>query len=246
MSNLLRHKLSAWLDKELDRLQNGSKSEQQRYRNAMFAITKVLANPLNADFSKNLPQNFKAVDVLQQYRLFFRIESDSVIGDQVVFFVWINDEETIHRTGKPDDCYQVFRDMLFRGDVETYQPDPPTKGNYQRHDKWGSNFVYLSYNKTIQSQPPTHQYSDASLSLSKVTAQDYNVQSVSVSHEDEGLASLLLVELCADADTCKIVLTHELFTGSENVSKSRYLLTKFDFKIVDVIDDVEIWKRYSK
>jgi hypothetical protein len=59
----------------------------------MSAVAKVLFNPRNTDFNKDLPRNFKAVDVLQQYRLFFRIENDSVVGDQVIFFVWINNEE---------------------------------------------------------------------------------------------------------------------------------------------------------
>lgn len=243
MSSLLRRKFSAWLEQELDRLENGNKAEQQRYRNTMSAVAKVLSNPLNTDFNKDLPRNFKAVDVLQQYRLFFRIENDSVVGDQVVFFVWINNEDSIHRTGKPDDCYQVFREMLDRGEVETYSPDPKTTGSYKRHDNWGNDYVYLSYRKTISSQPPVQQYADASLSLNKITANEYNLQSVSVSHEDEGLATLLLTELCTDTDTAKITLTHELFTGSENASKSRYLLSKFDFKITEIIDDVEVWQR---
>ena len=243
MSNPLRHKLSAWLDTEFDRLETGTKTEQQRYRNAMSAIAKVLSNPINSDFNKDLPQNFKSVDVLQQYRLFFRIENDSVVGDQVVFFVWINDESSIHRSGKPGDCYQIFREMLSRGEVENYQPDPVTNDSYFRHDDWGSDFIYLSYKKTILSHPPRQQFADASLSLNKMTAQEYGIQSVTVSHEDEGLASCLLAKLCAEADAVKITLTHELFTKSENASKSRYLLTKFDFKITDVIDDVEIWQR---
>ncbi len=243
MSSLLRHKLSAWLDAEFDRLESGTSAEMQRYRNAMSAIAKVLSNPLNTDFNKDLPLNFKAVDVLQQYRLFFRIENDSVIGDQVVFFVWINDENSIHRSGKADDCYQIFREMLSKNEIEKYQPDPITSGAYLRHDNWGNEFIYISYKNTVLSVPPRLQYADSHLSLNKVTEQEYVIQSVTVSNEDQGLASKLLEQLCADADTANITLTHELFTGSENTNKSRYLLTKFNFIITDIIDDVEIWQR---
>jgi hypothetical protein len=130
-----------------------------------------------------------------------------------------------------------------RGEVESYKPDPTTSSAYNRHDSWGSNFIYLSYKKIIQSQPPSQQYADASLSLSKVTVKEYDIKAVTVSHEDEGLASELLSNLCSDAEINKITLTHELFTGSENTSKSRYLLTKFDFKIIAVSDDLETWKR---
>lgn len=209
----------------------------------MTAISKVLADPLNSDFSKNLPSNYKAVDVLQQYRLFFRIESDPYTGGQVIFFVWINDESSIHRTGKPDDCYEIFRKMVERGEIESYQPDPPIQDGYRRYDDWGDSHIYLSYEKTILSQPPQHQHADTSLVLSKVTAQDYLIQHISVSHEGQGLASALLSELCADADKAKVSLNYELFSGSENANKSRHLLAKFYFRVTDTIDDIEVWTR---
>ena len=41
-----------------------------------------MANPLNPEFSKDLPDNYKAVDVLQQFRLFFKLHdiSDVAVG----------------------------------------------------------------------------------------------------------------------------------------------------------------------
>ena len=206
----------------------------------MTSIAKVISNPLNIDFNKDLPENYKAVDVLQQYRLFFKLVTDPVVLDQVVFFVWINDETSIHRSGKSDDCYEIFREMLANGQVETYQPDPILNDNYERHSSWGDEFIYLSFKRSISDGPL--QVADGHLLLSRTKDQEYFIQAISVSHEDVGLASALLENLCKDAAQFKIVLTHELFTRSEHVEKSRHLLKKFSFKMIEFIDDIEIWQ----
>jgi hypothetical protein len=240
MSKIYRHKYSAWLNLELDRLEFGQKHERQRYNNSMSAIAKVISNPLNPDFNKDLPENYKAVDVLQQYRLFFKMVTDPTIGDQVVYFVWINDETSIHRSGKSDDCYQIFREMLDRGQVEAYQPDPVLNDSYKRHSSWGDEFIYLSFKRSISSGPL--QVADGHLLLSRTKDQEYFIQAISVSHEDLGLASALLENVCKDAAQFKIALKHELFIRSEHVDKSRHLLKKFGFKMTEFIDDVEIWQ----
>ena len=64
-------KLSPSLKTELTRLKTGTAPERQRYLNALSAMNKVMSDPLHADFRKDLPGNYKAVDGLQQYRLFF-------------------------------------------------------------------------------------------------------------------------------------------------------------------------------
>jgi hypothetical protein len=244
MSSLLRHKLSEWLQAELDRLETGNNKERQRYRNAISAIIKVQSNPLNPDFNKDLPLNYKAVDVLQQYRLFFRIEDDPVVGDRVIFFVWINGEDSLHRSGESDDCYQVFRQMISRGEVEIYQPDPEIRDAYKRHNDWGSDVVYISFQKTEASYSKLGSFfADATLSLSKMTSQEYFIHSISVSIEDQGLATCLMENLCEDADRENISLIHELFLMGSNVEKTRYLLRKFGFRDADKIDDIEVWVR---
>ena len=155
MRSLPPYKISSWLSSELDRLEGGNESEKQRYRNIETAIAKVLSDPLNVIFKKNLPLNYKAVDVLQQY-------------------------------------------------------------------------------------------ADATLCLNKMSTGEYGIQSISVSHENEGLATRLLTSLSRDAEQGRVVLVHELFIHSEHAIKSRHLLEKFHFKVIDCIDDVEIWRRMPR
>lgn len=243
MPNVYPHNFSSWLKNEFDRLESGNTAEKQRLRNAYNAIAKVLSNPLNTDFNKDLPGNYKAVDVLQQYRLFFRLEVDHLLKNQVVFFVWINDEESLHRTGKPDDCYKVFREMVAKSEVEVYQPDPSHTDQYLQHGSWGSDYIYISYSKTVLSTPPENLFANTGLHLSKISEKEYNLQAISVSTENKGLASSLLQKLCLEADKAKIRLAHELFIKSENAEKSRHLLKKNQFTLIELIDDIEIWQR---
>lgn len=64
---------SNFVETELEKLRRGNTVERQRYRNAMTTIERVMSNLLNSDFSKVLPDNFKATDVLQQYRIFLKL-----------------------------------------------------------------------------------------------------------------------------------------------------------------------------
>lgn len=48
-----------------------------------------------------------------RYRLFFKFFS----ATKELFFVWLNDETTLRKSGAKTDCYAVFRRMLERGDI---------------------------------------------------------------------------------------------------------------------------------
>ena len=50
-----------------------------------------MSNPIHPEFRNDLPESYKAADVLQQYRLFSKI-SPTAQADaaEVVYFVWIN------------------------------------------------------------------------------------------------------------------------------------------------------------
>ncbi len=235
-----RRELASSLRAELKKLAAGNKAEQQRCRNAQDAILKVLADPLNREFSKALPDGYKAVDVLQQYRLFFKIIDDSLVEDPVVFFVWINSEDSLHRTGKADDCYDVFRAMVGRGEIETYQPVTEPERRYKLHGTWKEPVVYVSYKRTT---PGSAERADSHLHLNQVTAKEYRIEAITVSAEDCDLASELLDRLCADADVAGVTLTHELFMNATNADKSRHLLKKFDFSNSETLEDVELWVR---
>lgn len=219
------------------------RAEQQRYHNAVDAMLKVMADPISREFSKNLPDGYKAVDVLQQYRLFFKVIDDALTEESVVHFVWINAEDSVHRTGKPDDCYEVFRKMIERGAVEAYQPPQEPRLRYALHGAWTAAVVYASYTQTSSHGV---ERADGHLHLSQVSAKEYRIVSISVSTEDAGLATALLGRVCQDADIAGITLTHDLFLKAPSAEKSGHLLAKFDFALGERVDDLELWMRAPK
>lgn len=48
----------------------------------------------------------------QRYRLFYRFSSK----EKVIVYAWVNDEETLRKSGSKTDPYRVFRAMLEAGD----------------------------------------------------------------------------------------------------------------------------------
>ncbi|WP_419805676.1 type II toxin-antitoxin system YhaV family toxin [Terriglobus sp.] len=48
----------------------------------------------------------------ERYRLFFRFSTEQ----KVIVYAWVNDEQTLHKSGSKTDPYQVFRAMLESGD----------------------------------------------------------------------------------------------------------------------------------
>jgi hypothetical protein len=208
----------------------------------LVTLNRVMSNPIHPEFRKDLPESYKAADVLQQYRLFFRIiPAEKPDAPEVVYFVWINNEESIHRSGKPDDCYTVFARMVERGEIETYLPDAePASEGFKRTEGWGTEYVYVTYWRRIVA---AEQRADSHLVLNQITTGNYLLQYITVSHENAGLAQCLLKRLCEDADRNRIVLTFELGISESHSTKSRHILAKFDFKLDETVDDTEIWTR---
>lgn len=235
---------SNFVETELEKLRRGNTVEKQRYRNAMTTIERVMSNPLNRDFSKVLPDNFKAADVLQQYRIFFKIINNPMSnGIDVVYFAWMNDEESIHQQGSSTDAYAVFRDNLANGLIQIYQPPlPQLAPSYKRFDPWTEPTVYVALQR--QTVPPAPQLgSYSTLFLSQVMANDFRIDSITVTVEDQGLATELLRELCIEADRDGISLNYELQQTSENYRKSRHLLEKHSFEWHSDVDGMELWER---
>lgn len=244
MPSQYQRKIAPSLQVELKRLKAGNTAEKQRYENALSAMNKVIANPLHGDFRKALPQNYKAADVLQQYRLFFRIvpaAEATDAGTDVVFFVWMNDEESLHRSGQSDDAYQVFRDKLERGEIETYSPaGRPERERFHLHGDWGGETIYASFSRVLNG---SRQHSDSHLILSRTSENSYRVQYVTVSDEGVGLASALLEKLCESADAFHVELFYELENGAMNFAKTVHLLEKFGFAFDDTLDGTDVWIR---
>jgi hypothetical protein len=242
MPSQYRRKLSPSFLVELTRLKSGNASERQRYENALVTMTRVMSDPVHPEFRKNLPDSYKAADVLQQYRLFFKIIPASKPGSpEVVYFVWINDEESIHRTGKPDDCYAVFADMVARGEVDPFVPEAePTTEGFKRNEDWGAKYIYVSYWRKVQA---AEQRADSHLILNRITTNNYLLQFITVSNQGSGLAQGLLKRLCQDADQHGVELTFELGTSEAHFPMSRHLLEKYGFEFDETVDDTEIWNR---
>jgi mRNA-degrading endonuclease RelE of RelBE toxin-antitoxin system len=233
---LFRHKLSPWLQDEVRRLENGSVDEKQRHRNIPDAIAKVMANPANPILNKDLPENYKAVNVLGQYRLFFKILN----AEQVVYFVWINNEDSIHAYENPDDCYRVFRGMVERGEIQPYV-EPSIPKFILNPPDWSAPYVYAKLTRNIPAQQAS-----ANIHLSQVKENEFEIKAVSVTQKDQGLASKLVYEICKSADDHGIGLYHELNLQLDALSKSRKILSKNGFTLDQQIEDVEIWIRPGK
>lgn len=233
---------SEWLKQELHRLENGTGLEKQRYRNVLTTIAKIQSDPLNYLFNKTLPDNYKAADVLQQYRLFFKIYNFSDDA-AVVFLAWMNDDQSIHRSGEKDDAYAIFRQLHARGDIETYVPSViQSQPVCNQRGNWGNNAIYFELSQTLNTdflRAYSHLY------LSKQSDTEYRIDSISVSHTGMGLAQSLLDFICRAASQAHIIVYHELNINLSDVDKSRHILAKFGFILDDSIEDVEIWTKQS-
>lgn len=244
MQSRYQRKIAPSLLRELTRLKSGTAPEHQRYVNALAAMNKVMSDPLNVEFRKVLPDNYKAVDVLQQYRLFFKIIQPLKPDDAAfVYFVWINSEDSLHRSGESDDCYAVFSKMVEQNRLDPFTPDPvPSAEGFKRYEEWGSEYVYVNYWCRLQNED---ERASSHLVLNQITPNDYLLQDITVSRESAGLAQGLLKFLCNDLDRYKIAITYELTGAATHAPKSRHILEKFGFKLEGVVDGMEIWTRTS-
>ena len=64
-------------------------------------------NTLGAD-----ARGWRRAKFLGRFRLFFRFDSAS----QIIVYAWVNDANTLRKSGSATDPYAVFRAMLVRGD----------------------------------------------------------------------------------------------------------------------------------
>jgi len=182
----------------------GNDAEKQRYRQAQNAIAKIQSNPINEEFRKTLPDNYKPAKVLGQYRLFFKIYRDY----DVVFLVWMNDENSIHKSGEKGDSYQVFRDLLDKGEIKTYSPPgPSSEPVVTQHHSWGEQAVYFDLEQVIEEQK---QWADSHLYLSQINSLEYRIEAISVSKTDKGFAKTLLLEVCERSKIASVHLYYEL------------------------------------
>jgi len=230
---------SVKIKEELRRLENGNADENQRFRNAQTTIAKIRSNPINPEFNKDLPENYKAADVLQQYRLFFKIQNINK-SNCVIYLAWINDDESLHASGSKGDAYNVFRKLLEKGEIEPYKHIEIDDGQeyFQQNGDWGENVIYFQLNRKIGDE---EMLANSHLYMSRQTETEYRIDSVSVSHTEQKLAQNLLMHICNEAKIRSYIIFYELNTNLGDVDKNRHILTKNGFTIDDIINEIEIW-----
>ena len=235
-----RLEYSQFVSNELTRLKNGNNPEQKRFKQAQEAIAKIQSDPINREFSKTLPDNYKTADVLGQYRLFFIIHN---ISDDsgIIFLAWINDEKSLHAYGKKTDAYKVFRDLLGKEEIETYTPLPPKEDpRYNQHGEWGESLIYFDLEQITSDG---NMWANSHLYLTKNSTDEYIIVSVSVSHPNEKLTKNLILFICKEAQKKNISLYYELDTLKPDLDKNHHLLEVSGFTKIDSIKNDEIWEK---
>ncbi len=230
---------SANIKEELRRLENGNADENQRFRNAQTTIAKIRSNPINSEFNKDLPENYKAADVLQQYRLFFKIHNINN-NNSVIYLAWINDDESLHASGSKDDAYNVFRKFLEKGQIESYKHIELDDGHeyFQQNGDWGENVIYFQLTRKVGEED---MLANSHLYMSRQTETEYRIDSISVSHAERKLAQSILVHICNEAEKKSYTIYYELNTNLDDVDKNRHILEKHGFSIDSIISETEIW-----
>ncbi|MEK2645216.1 hypothetical protein [Bdellovibrio sp. BCCA] len=220
---------------ELLRLQKGNKKEKQRYENALKAVSAVLLDPENRDDYKKGTGQYKAADVLSQYRIFYEVLKQ----ENIVHFVWMNDDKYIHDSSKdPDPCYDRFKTLVQTGKISQYVAPSPPKVSFTLTGVWKKSVkIYAKY---------MDNYDNCHSDLTAITDDKgvYKISKVTASVENKGLEELLLEELIADAKGKGITIQKELSLKADQVrvNTMRKLLRKLKFSEVLSDDDVELWE----
>jgi len=181
-------------------------------------MARVLQNPDNPDYQKSDLAGHCAVDVGEQYRIFFYIEREH----SLVHFVWMNDENYIHTTrGFKDHCYEQFKKLISDGEIVRYQHIEPEVPAYEKNGEFGvDDFIYFKMalgEGTAQSA--ANLFIDEDPSIEMHVRKDQYVYAIQyLEARDSKLKSLILEWICKLAD-------------EESVHLSFYLpKTKIDFK----------------
>lgn len=223
--------LSKDLKEELIRLRNGNADERQRYKNAEEAISRTLVDPVHVH--KHSLGDYKAVNVLAQYRVFYEIIDDH----NIVHFVWINDHTCKHDNSKnPDPCYDKFISLVNTGKIPKFVPSKKTKG-FTLNGEWGySSQIYAEFH---DEDGKANSY----LTMQHQKADNYQIIAIGADRENVGLEKLLLKELVKSAKAKKISLYFELdLTRDEIVVEAlRLIFEKCGFIADESDGELELW-----
>lgn len=224
--------ISPMLMAELEKLESGNAVQKARYQSAFAAMARVLQNPLNPDNKKSEMADHWAVNVGQQYRLFYYVEYDH----HLVNFVWINDDEFIHTTDSySDPCYTRFKKLLRDGVITRYIHAVPKTPHFEIKGNLESDF-YVYFECILDSGEAQ---SGASLSLDEdpvveiLVNKSERVYAINFIHSNETgshLKTTLLEWMCQNADETSVHLSYysSHYEGDFNEMKNNLLQNGFE------------------
>lgn len=227
------------LKNELNRLKAGNALEVQRYHNAIETMSRVMVEPiLNGDGKSGIGK-YKAADVLAQYRLFYEVLKEH----EVVHFVWINNEEYIHDLSQnPDPCYDHFLTLINTNKLPVYTPTKSTT-KYTLSGKFGvSDSIYAKYSDSHSGH--AHSY----LNIITDDKRTYHLRNISATVENQGLEDILLSKVIASTTGLGIRFHFELDNSRDpaRVKFLKNLLTKYNFQISVIDNEIELWELFCK
>lgn len=227
-----KRNITPLLRTELEKLASGNAVQKARYQSALAAMLRVLQNPVNSNYKKSDLADHWAVNVGQQFRLFYYIEYDY----HVVNFVWLNDDDHIHTTDThTDPCYDRFKKLLRDGAIGRYIHVIPKTPHYEINGNLKSD-DYIHFKCTLELGEAQ---SGASLSLDEgpeiemLVKRNERVYAINFIHSnDHGIVLKidLLRWMCEKADENSVHLSYysSFHQGDFSEMKVNFLANGFD------------------
>lgn len=222
-----KRNITPLLRTELENLQSGNAIQKARYQSALAAMARVLQNPVNSDNKKSDLADHWAVNVGQQFRLFYYIE----YGHHVVNFVWLNDDEHIHTTDShTDPCYECFKKLLRDGVISRYVPVIPRTPHYEIVGSLKSD-NYVHFKCTLDSGEAQ---SGANLSLEDDSSVErvYTINFIHSNDHGTLLKLNLLRWMCEKADEAFVHLSYYSSYHQGDFSEMKVSLITNGFDII--------------
>lgn len=203
-----------WLSEYINELsKNVDKKKNRQLLTALnTAVNRVMNNPTCPDFIKSDIGEYRAVDVLPQIRLFFKIESKH----DAVFFVWMNDlKEHPHDSsrGQEDKCYKEFKRLSNNDKLDKFVPMLESRSAFKMNHSFRSSkeiFAQLS-NDT--------EFASSGLKLNRINNDEYNLENIYESEYNSKALKELISKVCAEADKQNIDLKYTLEKYREDIFK---------------------------
>lgn len=236
--------LSEDLKRHLSKLYSGNKTQVKRAHKVEEAILHALSNPLNPDYDKDLPNNYKAIKINSRYRLFFKV----IPKHKYLHFVWLNDESCQHKSGDKNDCYQVFRKLYSAGKLPQFNINETRKSKvtheliYYNNDN-GSNKIDWGITKSISPQIriTTKKTEVISTSITLIKS-NFGYELDSIPNDKENHHIIILLEDIIGKLNSKDLILEYINWKDHNFNFNDDILKQTSFKLQDKSNEFERWR----